>query len=42
MADFEKPNPLGMAKEWEKKDALNNPSKDYQKGFRQPDRVEVR
>jgi hypothetical protein len=42
MSDFEKEVPLAMAKQWELTDALKNPIADSKKGFKQPDRVEVR
>jgi hypothetical protein len=33
MADLEKTLPLAMAKQWEKKDALNNPVLDFHQGL---------
>ena len=42
MSDFEKDCPLAMAKQWEHVDELNNLVAVSNKGFKQPDRIEVR
>jgi hypothetical protein len=42
MSDFEKEVPLAMAKRWEQTDGLNNPVAVSNKGFKQPDRVNIR
>ena len=42
MSDFEKDCPLTMAKQWEHVDGLNNPVAVSNKGFKQPDRIDIR
>ena len=42
MSDFEKDCPLAMAKQWEHVNGLNNPVAVNNKGFKQPDRIDIR